>query len=340
MCSHQAAVGPDDASWPRRVAILGTGMLGGSMAAALRERHSKTELIAYGVEPDVSRAMAMGLFDRQAVSVADAVAGADLVVLAAPISVNCALIPEVMAHLPADAVLTDVSSVKGGIEAAMRQAAGAPSRQSQQQSQPRSRSAARPRGQTSPDVPPSQSLQPAPSALSGSDVLARCVLSHPIAGSEKAGPDAGSARLFAGRSVVLSALPESSPGVVERLAALWRQLGARIDRMTVADHDRVFAKVSHWPHAMAFALAAAVGADRGAPPAGSHAGSGLLDMTRIAASSPTLWADILLHNRDYSLRAADAARTQLTAVEEALRAGDRERLTELFALGAAWRRRY
>ncbi len=284
-----------------RVAILGTGMLGASVAAALRERLPGVARIAFGVEPDLSRAMALGLFDRQAASVAEAVAAADLVVLAAPISVNCALLPEVLAHLPADAVLTDVSSVKGGIEGALRQAASGPRQ---------------------------------------AELLARCVLSHPIAGSEKAGPDAGSATLFQGRSVVLSALPESSPAVVERLAALWRCLGARIDRMSVADHDRVFAQVSHWPHAMAFALAAAVAADRGAPPAGAHAGSGLLDMTRIAASSPELWADILLHNREHSLRAADAAREQLTAVEDALRDGDRARLTELFGRGAAWRRQY
>lgn len=283
----------------RRVAILGTGMLGGSLAAALREYLPDIERVGYGIEPDLSRALALGLFQHRAGTVAEAVDEADLVVLAAPISVNCALMPEVAAHLAADAVLTDVSSVKGAIEAAWRQAVGA---------------------------------RPA--------LLPRFVASHPIAGSEKAGPDAGSARLFVGRSVVLSPLPESAPDITDRLAALWQRLGARIDRMTVADHDRVFAQVSHWPHAMAFALAAAVGADRGAPPAGSHAGSGLLDMTRIAASSPELWADILLHNREHSLQAAEAARGQLTAVEHALREGDRERLTALFRQGADWRRQY
>ncbi|MDO5102031.1 MAG: prephenate dehydrogenase/arogenate dehydrogenase family protein [Lautropia sp.] len=283
----------------RRVAILGTGMLGGSLAAALRDCLPGIERIAYGVEPDLSQAMALGLFDRKAATVAEAVAGADLVVLAAPISVNCALMPDVAAHLSSEAVLTDVSSVKGGIEAAWRQAAGG-----------------------------------------RAGLLSRFVASHPIAGSEKAGPDAGSAKLFDGRSVVLSALPESSPEIIERLAALWQCLGARIDRMSVADHDRVFAQVSHWPHAMAFALAAAIAADQGAPPAGAHAGSGLLDMTRIAASSPSLWADILLHNREQSLKAADAAREQWLAVEAALRDGDRERLTALFCLGAEWRRQY
>lgn len=283
----------------RRVAVLGTGMLGGSVAAALREFLPDIERVGYGIEPDLSRARALGLFDQHADTVGKAVGGADLVVLAAPISVNCALMPEVAAHLAADAVLTDVSSVKGSIEAAWRQAVG---------------------------------TRPA--------LLSRFVASHPIAGSEKAGPDAGSARLFVGRSVVLSPLPESAPDITDRLAALWQRLGARIDRMTVADHDRVFAQVSHWPHAMAFALAAAVGADRGAPPAGSHAGSGLLDMTRIAASSPELWADILLHNREHSLQAAEAARGQLTAVEQALRERDRERLTALFRQGADWRRQY
>lgn len=104
----------------RQVAILGTGLMGGSLAAALRARLPGVRLVGFGREPDISRAMELGLFDVRADSVADALAGADLVVLAAPISVNCALVPEVAAHLPPDAVLTDLSSVKGPVVTAWR----------------------------------------------------------------------------------------------------------------------------------------------------------------------------------------------------------------------------
>lgn len=286
-----------------RVAILGTGLMGGSLAASLRERLPAVERVAYGIEPDLSRAMALGLFDRRAEGVAEAVAGADLVVLAAPISVNCALLPEVLAHLPADALLTELSSVKAPVVRALHEALGNPG------------------GQPDP-------------------VLARFVASHPIAGSERAGPDAARPGLFEGRSLILSPLPASADDSCRRLHALWSALGARVEQMSVEDHDRIFALVSHWPHAVAFAVAAAVAADEGQPGAARHAGPGLLDLTRIAASSPALWADILLSNREPSLAAAAAVDQQLQAIRRALQSGDRAQLQALFGQGADWRRQY
>jgi prephenate dehydrogenase len=103
-------------------------------------------------------------------------------------------------------------------------------------------------------------------------------------------------------------------------------------------HDDLFAAVSHWPHAVAFALSASVGGSALADDARRYCGAGLRDTTRVGASSPELWAGILLDNRGPSLAAAAAFRAQLDDIEQALAGGDRERLTEALARGARWRR--
>lgn len=330
-----------------RVAILGTGMIGGSLAAALRSRMPAVERIGFGVEPDISRAMALGLFDRCAASVAEAVRDADLVVLAAPITVNCSLLAEILPHLRADAVLTDVSSVKGPIVAALRQAvqegaavaavppaARHPSDDTTRATPPAGRQPADMAGQQGGQ----QGGGPRPMQASAMQVLRRFVASHPIAGSERAGPDAAQAALFVDRRVILSPVPESDVDVVEHLRHFWSQLGSMVELMPVDVHDRVYARISHWPHAVAFAVAGAVARD--AESAHAYAGKGLLDLTRIAASSPALWADILLHNRDEALAAAAEVRQQLLAIESALKSNDRDALTALFEPAARWRRQH
>jgi prephenate dehydrogenase len=104
-------------------------------------------------------------------------------------------------------------------------------------------------------------------------------------------------------------------------------------------HDAVFAEISHWPHAVAFALCGAIAAGPNADPAVRFAGAGLRDTTRIGASSGSLWADILLDNRDAVLGCADAFERELRAVTEALRARDRATLIERFESASRWRRR-
>lgn len=339
-----------------RVAILGTGLMGGSLAAALGARLPAVHRVGYGLEPDLSQARARGLFDETADTVADAVRGADLVVLAAPISVNCALMAEVVGHLSPNALLTDLSSVKGPVVAALQAAVA----QQERRTVAEREAHAGPDSATGPGAAAAEvsgvgaGVVPGVGAGTGSayrgdsggpGVLARFVASHPIAGSEKSGPDAADAALFVGREAVLSRLPATAPDTVARLEALWRCVGARVTHMTVGQHDRVFALVSHVPHAVAFVMAGVVANDLGASAvgeepvrAGEHAGPGLLDMTRIAASSPALWADILIQNRVPTLAGLAALASRLHALAVTLRAEDRAALTALLARGADWRR--
>jgi len=274
-----------------RVALLGTGLIGGSLAAALKRQQLALRIVGFS-DGDAAEALALGLVDEVAESAEQAVAGCDTVVLAAPVSVNCDLLARIAPALSPGVLVTDVSSVKMPVVAAAIRHLG--------------------------------------SALPG------FVPCHPIAGGERSGPQAADAGLFAGRAVILSPLPGSEPDKVTRVEAIWQRLGANVVRMHPEEHDRVYALVSHWPHAVSFALAAALSTSRIGD---GLVGPGLRDLTRTAASSPALWADILLQNAGPVLSAADQVQRELASIRQAIEIRDRDTLIALFDQAAAWRRR-
>jgi prephenate dehydrogenase len=277
-----------------RAVVVGTGAVGGSIAGALRARGLAGEV--WGFDPaNAAAAREAGLVDRVAASLAEAVDGADLVVLAAPVPVNRALLgdPALREALGARALLTDVSSTKASVVAAARAGLGAR--------------------------------------------LGRFVASHPIAGSDRAGPGASRIDLLDGAHVIVCPTDGCDADALDAVRALWAALGARVASMTPEHHDRLFAEVSHWPHAVAFALAASVGQGPLADDARRYHGAGLRDTTRVGGSPPGLWAGILLDNRDASLAAAASFRAELDRIERALRDGDRAALEGALARGADWR---
>lgn len=152
----------------------------------------------------------------------------------------------------------------------------------------------------------------------------RFVASHPIAGKEHAGPAAARADLFRGANWVLTPSRQTRPDAVEKVAALWGAMGARILRMDAAWHDEVFATVSHLPHLVAYALMDAVLAtERGSERIRFSAG-GLRDFTRVAGSDPVMWRDIFLMNREPVLQALAGYRDALERLATAIRDGDGE----------------
>ncbi|WP_157267700.1 prephenate dehydrogenase [Azohydromonas aeria] len=152
--------------------------------------------------------------------------------------------------------------------------------------------------------------------------LPRFVPAHPIAGKETAGVAHADAALFAGRHAILTPLPENPPELVQRAAALWEALGARVRCMGAAEHDAAFAAVSHLPHLLAYAYFDGVARQAAGSDFLSLAGPGFRDFTRIAASDAAVWRDILLANRDEVLRQAWHFREALDGFEALLRAGD------------------
>jgi prephenate dehydrogenase len=150
----------------------------------------------------------------------------------------------------------------------------------------------------------------------------RYVGSHPIAGSERSGPEAACATLFLGRPCVVTPTARTAPDAVDEIAALWEAVGARVERLDPLRHDAVVAATSHLPHVAAFALAAAL--ERPLDPVAPHlAGDSLRDGTRVAASEPATWVDILAANRAALLPLVDALGAELAAIRAAIAAGDK-----------------
>jgi len=256
-----------------RIAVVGLGLLGGSLAFAARRRGVAREVVGATRSPSArDRALREGAVDR----VADpehAVADAELIVLATPITAMPEVLRRVAPRLAEGAIVTDVGSVKG------------------------------PLAEVLPGLLP---------------VGARYVGSHPMAGSHERGMESAHPDLFADAPCVVCAPAGDADG--ERVAAFWSAIGCRVVRRDPERHDAEVAWMSHVPHAMAFAFAAALA---GAPPGAREvAGPGFRDFTRIAHSDPELWADIFHANHKALAAPLQAARSAFEALCSAIEAGD------------------
>jgi cyclohexadieny/prephenate dehydrogenase len=163
---------------------------------------------------------------------------------------------------------------------------------------------------------------------------------HPIAGTEHSGPDAGFAELFENRWCILTPTPGADPEAVERLAAFWRGCGSNIDTMDPEHHDKVLAIVSHLPHIIAYNIVGT--ADDLETVTKSevikYSASGFRDFTRLAASDPTMWRDVCLHNRDAILEMLARFSEDLAFLQRAIRWGEGDKLIEMFTRTRAIRR--
>jgi prephenate dehydrogenase len=159
--------------------------------------------------------------------------------------------------------------------------------------------------------------------------VASFVPAHPIAGKEVSGVSHADASLYAGRQVIITPLPQTSPELVQKATDVWSAIGAQVLRMTPENHDAAFAAVSHLPHMLAFAFFSSVAKQ----PAGrdflSLAGPGFRDFTRIAASDPEVWRDILMSNPEEILKQSMRFRHTLDALEHVIKTSNVEALEDL-----------
>jgi prephenate dehydrogenase len=155
------------------------------------------------------------------------------------------------------------------------------------------------------------------------------VPAHPIAGKEVAGIQHADAGLFAGRQVILTPLPQTTPALVQKATDVWSAIGAQVLKMTPENHDAAFAAVSHLPHLLAFAYFSAVTKQPSGRDFLSLAGPGFRDFTRIAASDPSVWRDILVANREELLKQSARFRHTLDALELVIRSGNADALEDL-----------
>ncbi len=282
-----------------KLVIFGVGLIGGSLARALRERGERGEaagartVIGVGrSSASTARALELGVIDGAAAlnddaALRDALRGADFVLLAAPVAQTQPLLERIAPLLDADTIVTDAGSTKSDVVGAARAALGAR--------------------------------------------IGQFVPGHPIAGREASGPDAALPDLYVNRNVVLCPLPENAPEAVERVAAMWRATGACVRDMTPEQHDRVLASVSHLPHVLSFALVEQILNSPDAALKFSFAAGGFRDFTRIAASSPEMWRDVCVANRVALLDELDAYTAVLARLRAAIDAADGAALEAVFA---------
>jgi prephenate dehydrogenase len=275
-----------------KLVIFGVGLIGGSLARALRERGCGGTIVGVGRSArSVQSALDLRVVDEAVVlddraALEDALRGADIVVLAAPVAQTRSLLDAIAPHLQPHTIVTDAGSTKSDVIAAARGALG--------------------------------------------DSIAQFVPGHPIAGRESSGVEAALADLYVERNVVLCPLAENPRALVDRVGAMWRATGASLREMSASQHDAVFAAVSHLPHVLSFALVETILRAPDAALKFSFAAGGFRDFTRIAASSPEMWRDICVANRDALLAELDAYTSVLAAMRAAIDAGDGAALEALF----------
>jgi prephenate dehydrogenase len=266
-------------------ALVGCGMVGGSLMAALRAAGAVERVVGYDRDAaHAEAARARGLVDQVAGDAAAAVRGAELVVLAVPVRATAEVLGAIAGAVGDAQLVTDVGSTKSDVLAA------------------------------------AEAALPDPSRFCGS---------HPMAGTEKSGPGAAEETLFVGKLALLTPGARTSEVTHAACKAMWTAAGARTRTMTAEAHDRAMAWVSHLPHAVAFALAASVGAVAGE--VAGLSGGGFTDTTRIAASDAAMWRDIFVSNRAALLDALDAYAGELAALRRAVDSGDTTAIESLVA---------
>jgi len=242
-----------------KLVIFGVGLIGGSLALALKRANPNLHIIGIGRSGEsLQTARELGIIDSIATDTESALADADMVVIAAPVAQTATILQAITPHLSNETVITDVGSTKADVIEAARHALGAKFHQ--------------------------------------------FVPGHPIAGAEKSGASAARPDLFQDKNLVLTPTAVTDPQAVQKVQRMWEVAGAKVQSMTATEHDSIFAAVSHLPHLLAFALVDEIAARPNASQLFNFAASGFRDFTRIAGSSPEMWRDISLANRDALLK--------------------------------------
>ena len=283
-----------------RVTVIGAGLVGSSIALAVREAEAG-RVVLVDADPGVrQRAAALGIAEQVLSSVPDAVEDADIVIAAVPAGAVPEVLSAAAAAAPSTAILTDAASLKLTstleVTSRLRDAGAGPE---------------------------------------------RFVGGHPMAGSERSGPEAADAQLFQGATWVLTPTSATSDATLTELSAFLRRLGARVVALPPEQHDELVAVVSHLPQVVASSLAA-VAADAIEATGDAVlavAGGGFRDTTRIAASDPGLWVPILSGNRVAVLEALDAYTGRLEQVRAAVAEARWQDLHALLARASAARQR-
>ena len=269
-----------------QLGLIGCGLMGGSFALALKKAGLVKRVVGYSKSPSTTeRARQMGVIDIEAPSALLAVSGADLVLVAVPVSATEATFKAIRHLVSKDTLVMDVGSTKRDVIDAARRVL--------------------------------------------KDQVGVFVPAHPITGKELSGVEHADADLYAGRQVILTPIERTLSVQLDKATQVWTALGCQVLQMSPEAHDAAYAAVSHLPHMIAFALMNAITGQPQGRDFLSLAGPGFRDFTRIAASDPSVWRDILASNREELIAQSRHFQRALHALETAITTGDPDALEAL-----------
>jgi prephenate dehydrogenase len=261
----------------QKVSIIGLGLIGGSLAWALKKSGEVREV--FGIDLDgksLDYAIKKRIIDAGSKEL-DGVKHSEIIVIATHVRLIPGIARSVFPLASKGSVITDVGSVK---EKIIKEIKGS--------------------------IPPHLDF----------------IGGHPIAGTERSGIRVADYKLFQGKKCILTPTPGANKKALNKVRKLWETAGAKIFTMDAETHDRVFAYVSHLPHAVAYALINAVISQRAPSNILDLAGGGLRDYTRIGASSPDMWSDIFLSNKKNMIKAIEGFKTALDKIRDLIEKGD------------------
>jgi prephenate dehydrogenase len=280
-----------------KLSIIGVGLIGGSLARALRAKGEVGQVVGCGRgKANLEKGVELGVIDSYTHDVAEAVAGADMIFLAVPLGAMRDTFAAMQGQLMEGATITDGGSSKGSVVEDCR-------------------------------------------AVFGKD-LPDFVPGHPIAGTENSGVEASFPELYQNRRVILTPTETTSSEALQRVSKMWELCGSDVTVMSVEHHDEVLAATSHLPHMLAFALVDSLARMKGNDEIFRYAAGGFRDFTRIASSSPVMWRDICIANREALGSIMESYIQDMNELAQTVAKGDGERLLEIFERAKASRDKY
>ena len=266
-----------------QLGLIGCGLMGSSFALALKRAGLVKRIVGYSKSPSTTeRARQMGVIDLEAPSALLAISGADIVLLAIPVSATEATFKAIRHLVGPTTLVMDVGSTKGDVVEAARRV-----------------------------------LQ---------EQVGIFVPCHPITGKEVCGVEHADVNLYAGKQVILTPIECTLNAQLQKATEVWKALGCQVLRMSPEAHDAAYAAVSHLPHLIAFAMINGIASQAQGDDFMALAGPGFRDFTRIAASNPEVWRDILLANRQELLAQSKIFQQSLQSFEQLISSGNAEEL--------------
>ncbi|MBE9532058.1 MAG: prephenate dehydrogenase/arogenate dehydrogenase family protein [Proteobacteria bacterium] len=270
-----------------KVAIIGVGLIGGSLAISMRDKGLAEEFIGIGRgAANLEKAIELGVVDSFTHDIAEGVSDADLVVVAVPVVSSLSVIKSALCAMKKGAILTDAGSVKGAL---IDEIEG--------------------------EIPEGVNV----------------VWGHPIAGTEFSGVEAAFSTLYEDKTCIITPTDNTPAPALEAITYLWKTVGSSVILMDAKSHDEILAAVSHLPHIAAFSLVNAI-ADLEETRGNilEYSAGGFRDFTRIASSSPKMWADISAMNRDALLEVIESFEKSLATIKTKIEEKDFDSLEETF----------